>query len=85
MYVVQMLGLQDKFVALWCFCWNWEDTLTTPKKPALTIASFLAKLKTRSVFCVYLLTSDSSLPKALTVRMLLRRSSASYEHTNADI
>lgn len=56
-------------------------TLTTPKKPARSTASFLARLRTWSVFSVYELTSDSSLPKALTVRMLLIRSSANYTHT----
>lgn len=55
--------------------------LTTPKKPARSTASFLARLKTWSVFCVYVLTSDGSLPKALTVRMLLIRSSANYTHS----
>lgn len=51
-------------------------TLTTPKKPARITASFLARLRTWSAFCAYVLTSDSSLPKALTVRRLLIRSSA---------
>lgn len=57
-------------------------TLTTPKKPARNTASFLAKLRTWSAFCVYELTSDSSLPKARTVRMLLIRSSANCSHSH---
>lgn len=55
-------------------------TLTTPKKPARSTASLLASLRTSSVFSVYVFTSDSSLPKALTVRRLLIRSSANYTH-----